>query len=99
MSHGRTRGLAVQVSDFKPILSAPSLFREAGSPLATIILGPLRLCGEYNRTDYWGPENTWRPRHQVRSGAEYWRALYVNDVQQAPNAIVVGDFNEDGKLD
>jgi len=43
------------------------------------LLGPLRLFAEYNRVDYWGDENRWRPDNQVRAGAEYWRALYVNN--------------------
>jgi len=43
------------------------------------ILGPLRLFAEYNRFDYWGDENRWRPDEQVRAGAEYWHALHVND--------------------
>lgn len=43
------------------------------------ILGPLRLFAEYNRLDYWGDENRWRPDEQGRAGADYWHALYVND--------------------
>jgi hypothetical protein len=43
------------------------------------ILGPLRLFAEYNRLDYWGDENWWRPDNQIRAGAEYWHARYVND--------------------
>src|SRR5262249_4681376 len=43
------------------------------------IFGPLRLFGEYNRMDFWGHENTWRPDEQTRVGGEYWRAMHVND--------------------
>ena len=43
------------------------------------VLGPLRLFGEYNRQHYWGSANSWRPDEQTRIGAEYWRALHVND--------------------
>lgn len=43
------------------------------------ILGPLRLFAEYNRMHYWGQENSWRPKEQVRAGAEYWKAIHVND--------------------
>jgi hypothetical protein len=46
------------------------------------ILSPLRLFAEYNRLDYWGDENWWRPDEQVRAGAEYWHALNVNDTTQ-----------------
>jgi hypothetical protein len=53
-------------------------FREGDSLLGKMF-GPLRLFGEYNWQDYWGSENTWRPDHQVRVGAEYWKALNVND--------------------
>ena len=42
-------------------------------------LGPLRLYGEYNTQDYWGIENSWRPKHQIRVGAEYWQQRYAND--------------------
>lgn len=43
------------------------------------LLGPLRLYGEYNRLDYWGQVNSWRPDEQIRAGAEYWRARHVNE--------------------
>ena len=43
------------------------------------LLGPLRLYGEYNRLDYLGRENSWRPDEQIRAGAEYWRARHVNE--------------------
>lgn len=46
------------------------------------ILGPLRIFGEYNRLDYWGKDNSWRPHKQIRFGAEYWRARYVNDARK-----------------
>jgi hypothetical protein len=60
-------------------LSSPS-FRKPGSKVGKI-LGPLRLFGEYNRLDYWGSENDWRPHEQWRAGLEYWRALHVNEIQ------------------
>jgi hypothetical protein len=47
------------------------------------ILGPTRFFAEYNRTDYWGAENTWRPRDQSRIGFEYWKALNVNEPGRA----------------
>ena len=50
------------------------------SSKAAKILGPIRLFAEYNRVNYWGKENTWRPRKQTRYGAEYWRSLHVNDL-------------------
>lgn len=53
-------------------------FRKENVKIAQV-LGPLRLFGEYNRQDYWGSENIWRPNEQVRAGADYWKALYVND--------------------
>lgn len=43
------------------------------------ILGPLRVFGEYNRVDFWGKGNEWRPREQQRYGAEYWREWHVNE--------------------
>jgi hypothetical protein len=43
------------------------------------VLGPLRLFAEYNFTNYWGPENRWRPRNQTRAGFDYWKAINVND--------------------
>ena len=46
---------------------------------AAKILGPLRLFGEYNRMDYWGRTNMWRPNEQVRAGADYWKALHTNN--------------------
>lgn len=46
------------------------------------ILGPLRLFAEYNRLDYWGSENIWRPNEQVRVGADYWKQLNVNDLSK-----------------
>jgi hypothetical protein len=30
--------------------------------------------------DYWGSENVWRPDEQVRIGADYWKAMYVNNI-------------------
>lgn len=43
------------------------------------VLGPLRFFAEYNRTDYWGMKNSWRPRNQTRVGFEYWKAMNVNE--------------------
>ncbi len=54
-----------------------------GSSLLTNILGPLRLFGEWNQVDFVGEENRWRPDEQVRAGAEYWRAIHVNDTNEA----------------
>jgi hypothetical protein len=45
-------------------------------------LGPLRLFGEYNFLDYWGEQNSWRPNHQIRAGADYWLAMNSNDIQK-----------------
>ena len=57
--------------------SYPSLQNQGG--LVATIFGPTRLFAEYNRLDYGGGENEWRPDEQVRMGADYWRAIYVND--------------------
>jgi hypothetical protein len=43
------------------------------------VLGPLRFFAEFNRLHFPGSENSWRPNHQVRLGAEYWSARHVND--------------------
>jgi hypothetical protein len=43
------------------------------------LMGPLRVYAEYNRLNYWGPANVWRPRKQNKYGAEHWRALHVNE--------------------
>lgn len=61
--------------------STPGL-REPDSK-AGKILGPLRFFAEYNRTNYWGSENSWRPRQQSRIGFEYWKAVNVNDLDHA----------------
>ena len=53
-------------------------FKAAGS-MTGKILGPLRLFTEYNRMHYWGQKNAWRPTKQTRAGAEYWKAIHVND--------------------
>jgi len=47
------------------------------------VLTPVRLFGEYNRLNYWGEENQWRPRAQARVGLEYWRAVNVNNPSRA----------------
>jgi hypothetical protein len=46
-------------------------------------LGPLRAFGEYNFNHYWGSSNTWRPRNQVLTGFDYWKAAHVNDLSRA----------------
>ena len=56
-----------------------SRFRKRDSRVGNLF-GPLRFLVEYNRLDYWGGENSWRPHHQTRFGAEYWRARHVNSV-------------------
>ena len=45
------------------------------------ILGPLRLFAEYNRMNYWGTENSWRPNNQGRLGADYWNNLHANNLE------------------
>jgi hypothetical protein len=60
--------------------SHPWVYERSG--LATKIFGPTRLFGEWNRLDYVGEENRWRPDEQVRAGADYWRAIYVNDINK-----------------
>lgn len=67
-------GVGFQVYPF----SLPRL--RASSNRLVKILGPTRLFAEYNRMDYWGDANTWRPRKQTRFGAEYWRSMRVNNV-------------------
>lgn len=67
-------GVGFQVYPF----SLPAL-RRSRSALVKV-LGPLRIFGEYNRLNYWGAENSWRPRKQTRFGAEHWRSLHVNDL-------------------
>lgn len=42
-------------------------------------LGPLRLFAEVNRLGFKGKENEWRPSRQVRWGADYWKAIAVNE--------------------
>lgn len=56
-------------------------FRETNTSLGDI-LGPVRFFGEYNRVDYWGSANTWRPTRQIRAGFDYWRARNVNDTDE-----------------
>jgi len=57
--------------------------QEDQTPLLVQLLGPLRLFGEYNLLDYWGQENEWRPKHQVRAGADYWLALNPNNIHKS----------------
>jgi len=65
-------GVGMQIYPF-----SASPFRRRDSKVGNL-LGPLRVFAEFNRLDYWGAENSWRPTHQVRAGAEYWRARHVN---------------------
>ena len=50
--------------------------------LANKIFGPLRLFAERNHLDYLHDENEWRPDVQTRVGADYWRAINVNDTRE-----------------
>ena len=65
-------GFGVQVYPF-----SSAVFRKKK---AAEVVGPVRLFAEHNRMDYWGSENIWRPDEQFRAGADYWKALYVNDI-------------------
>ncbi len=67
-------GFGVQVYPF-----SAAEFRKENEKAAEI-LGPVRLFAEHNRMDYWGSENVWRPDEQFRAGADYWKALYVNNI-------------------
>ncbi|MBN2317121.1 MAG: hypothetical protein JXM79_24560 [Sedimentisphaerales bacterium] len=69
-------GFGVQVYPF-----SAANFRKENEKAANI-LGPVRLFAEHNRMDYWGSENVWRPDEQFRAGADYWKALYVNDTSK-----------------
>jgi len=60
--------------------SHPRLYDEDG--LIAAIFGPTRLFVEWNRLEYLHSENEWRPDEQVRAGADYWRAIYVNDTTE-----------------
>lgn len=53
-------------------------FQEPNSRVGKLF-GPLRFFAEYNRTDYWGTKNQWRPRQQTRIGFEHWKAVNVNE--------------------
>jgi hypothetical protein len=66
-------GVGFQVYPF-----SAAAFRKADST-AGRILGPLRAFGEYNRLNYWGREDSWRPHKQIRLGLDYWGARHVND--------------------
>ena len=68
-------GVGLQVYPF-----SHGVFREGGSLIGKI-LGPVRVFVEYNHLDYWGSENAWRPEHQARVGAEYWRNFHANDLK------------------
>lgn len=50
--------------------------------LANKIFGPLRLFAERNRLYFLHEENEWRPDAQTRVGADYWRAINVNDTSE-----------------
>jgi hypothetical protein len=69
-------GAGFQLYPFSPFVSRKS------NCTVCRALGPLRLFAEYNRLDYWGKINAWRPTKQTRFGAEYWFARNVNDVNQ-----------------
>jgi len=56
-------------------------FRKTNTTIGDIF-GPLRFFWEYNRVDYWGAANTWRPTEQIRAGIDYWRAHHVNDTTE-----------------
>jgi hypothetical protein len=66
-------GLGIQLYPF-----STQELRTPGDRLGEL-LGPLRVFAEYNKLDYWGSVNDWRPDDQQRVGAEYWRARGVND--------------------
>jgi hypothetical protein len=53
-------------------------FQNPGSKVGRLF-GPLRFFAEYNRTNFWGKGNEWRPRSQTRVGFEYWKAVNVNE--------------------
>jgi hypothetical protein len=63
------------------IQAYPFSSRRFRGPDSTVgrLLGPLRFFAEYNRTDYWGAKNSWRPHSQTRIGFEYWKAVNVNE--------------------
>jgi len=69
-------GLGIQAFPF-----STSNFRTGTSPVGAWF-GPLRAFGEYNFVNYWGSTNTWRPRQQVRSGFDYWKAIGVNELSR-----------------
>lgn len=66
-------GIGIQLYPF-----SSSRFRQRRSETGAW-LGPVRFFAEYNRTIYWGSENEWRPRKQIRAGFEYWKAVNVNE--------------------
>jgi hypothetical protein len=55
---------------------------ELKNTFAGNVFGPLRVFGEYNRQDYWGSENTWRPDEQTRAGLEYWKEINANNTSK-----------------
>jgi hypothetical protein len=66
-------GVGLQVYPFS------SLRFRSSSSTAGKILGPMRFFAEYNRTDYVGARNSWRPHSQTRIGFEHWKAMNVNN--------------------
>lgn len=63
---------------------SPTVFHKS-KPLGAIgnVLGPMRLFGEVERTNYFGIDNTWRPHDQVRAGFDYYSGINVNDLTKA----------------
>ena len=72
-------GFGAQVYPF----SLSAFHRNEQSSWLIQALGPLRLFAEYNFVDYWGEQNSWRPDHQVRAGADYWLALNPNNIYKS----------------
>ncbi|MGJ5814528.1 hypothetical protein [Paludibaculum fermentans] len=68
-------GVGLQVYPF-------DIRRGSSSPWVKVF-GPTRVFAEYNRLDYWGAENRWRPHKETRFGAEYWRSLRVNNTESS----------------
>ncbi len=62
-----------------------SYFTKKNWAIKTLLeqLGPLRLFVEYNKIDYWGKNNQWRPDEQTRFGFDYYREINVNKITKA----------------
>jgi hypothetical protein len=43
------------------------------------LFGPLRIFGEFNKMDYMGGINAWRPDEQIRAGAEIWYPINTRE--------------------